>query len=118
MLATMFAILHTNIHLILVALGWTVLECCLATWWRQRRGNPLATKEQELRSWAEQLKKQETLLKTRQMKLYREQEEIKADMEEMRITMSGQLAQERESLQEWDPMNTISIKRRLQLNDV
>ncbi|GMH45071.1 hypothetical protein BSKO_13028 [Bryopsis sp. KO-2023] len=67
-------------------------------------GNSLATKEQELRSWAKKLRNQETLLKTRQMRLHHEQEKIKANMEEMRITMSGQLAQERESLQEWQIM--------------
>ncbi|GMH39967.1 hypothetical protein BSKO_07871 [Bryopsis sp. KO-2023] len=71
---------------------------------RNRRGDKLATKEKELRRFQKELKQRERILVSRQSRLYNEQEEIRADLEVARITLSGQLAQEREALQRWQDM--------------
>ncbi|GMH36471.1 hypothetical protein BSKO_04339 [Bryopsis sp. KO-2023] len=104
MVATAFAVLETHIHVILFAIFWTSLECCLSIWWRKRRGDKLAAKERELRRFEKGLKQRERSLVSRQMRLYNEQEEIRADLEVEKITLSGQLAQEREALQRWQDM--------------
>ncbi|GMH45061.1 hypothetical protein BSKO_13018 [Bryopsis sp. KO-2023] len=54
--------------------------------------------------WQKKLQEWESSLAATQARLHNEQEETKADLEVMKITMSSQLAEERGALERWQNM--------------